>query len=165
MSAPLDLDATSLQRLQEALADLQHGDVASAASAARRLIKQSPLMEPAHVLLARAQRAQGLNKQAVQTCKAALIALPRSTALWTELALAQRASARLSESERSYSQVLQLQPEWPAAHFELGNVHCAREMALLAVASWRAAVARQSWPSIRSTKVASPMGWRARGRC
>lgn len=115
-------DAQAQLRLQEALQHFQAGDTTRAEALAKALLRATPLFEPAHVLLARAQRTQGFNKHALQSCRNGLKVLPRSLPLLIEQALTQRAAGRLEDAELTYREVLRRDPEQPAAKQNLANL-------------------------------------------
>jgi protein O-GlcNAc transferase len=127
--------------MQEALTALQAGDTSRAEAVAKSIIRSNPQHEGARVLLARAQRAQGLNKQALQSCKDNVKAMPQSVALRTELALAQRACGRTADAEQSYRQVLLLDPAQALAMHNLANLLQARGALDEALGLYRRALA------------------------
>lgn len=117
---PLSADAD--QRLQAAIAAWQSGDLSRTEAVAKSVLRTHPQHETAHLLVARSQRALGFNKQALQSCRAALQLLPHSAALLIEQALAQRASGRQSDAEQSYRQALQREPHNASAMHNLANL-------------------------------------------
>jgi protein O-GlcNAc transferase len=115
------------QRLQEALMSLQAGDTSRAEAMAKAIIRTHPQHEGARLLLAKAQRAQGQNKQALQSCKDGIKVLPHSVALLIEQALALRASGRAADAEQSYREALCIDPQQVTAMHNLANLLQARK--------------------------------------
>jgi protein O-GlcNAc transferase len=118
--------ATPDQQLQEAMASLQSGDPSRAQNIAKSVIRTNPRHEGARLMLARAQRSQGLNKQAIQSCRDGLKVLPDSVGLLIEQALALRASGRHADSESTYREVLKRDPGQHLAKHNLANLLQAR---------------------------------------
>ena len=121
-STPSPSDALAQQRLQEALHHFQAGDTTRAEAMSKSILRAAPQFEAAHVLLARAQRVQGFNKHALQSCKAGIKVLPKSVPLLIELALIHRAAGRTEEAEATYRLVLLHEPRNAMAMHNLGNL-------------------------------------------
>lgn len=115
-------DTIAHQRLQEALRHFQSGDTTRAEAMCKSILRSSPLMEAAHLLLTRAQRVQGFNKHALQSCKAGIRALPKSVALLIEMALIQRSSGRMADAQATYRHILAVEPNNATAMHNLANL-------------------------------------------
>lgn len=115
-------DPMAKQRLQEALMHFQSGDTTRAEAMCKSILRSSPHLEAAHVLLTRAQRVQGFNKHALQSCKAGIRALPKSLPLLIELALIQRSSGRMEDAQATYRQILAVEPDNTTALHNLANL-------------------------------------------
>lgn len=136
-STPSPSDALAQQRLQEALHHFQAGDTTRAEAMSKSILRAAPQFEAAHVLLARAQRVQGFNKHALQSCKAGIKVLPKSVPLLIELALIHRAAGRTEEAEATYRLVLVHEPRNAMAMHNLGNLQQARGALSEAEAAYR----------------------------
>jgi Flp pilus assembly protein TadD len=107
---------------QDALKFMHSGNFAEARLACERIINLAPAYGPALHLLGICLIREGLPAAAIPHLQAASHALPETSAVWLNLAIARRACGDPAGAADALAEALRINPDQPSAHNNLGVI-------------------------------------------